>query len=332
MILENPAMLLLMPVVVFIIWFSYKRKNRGAVLFSAPDKNYIKKHKPTQKFNKERILPGVINFFFWLSLILIVFSFSAPKNVTKNIRYLSGGNDFFIVLDVSPSMAVIENGRTRLDIAKEVAEHIVMNSGNDYPGLILFGSNSVVSVLPTPDRNTFFQRLRDANVMDLGDATAIGTAIGTAIYFLRDSPQEGRSIILISDGGENYGELTPIDAAHIAARAGIRINCIAIGSPTSEVVIIDLPHRDRIAGRIIGSYDPALLRKIAEITRGYFLENPTKETIRRITASFRAEREEVATETFFTKRDLSGYFFIPAVFILLLAMSLKIALLREIMP
>jgi hypothetical protein len=323
MTLENPAMLLLIPIVIFVIWFSYKRKNRGAVVLSSPDKFYIKEQKT------KYIFPSIINFFFWASLILIVFSFSAPKDVKKHTKYLSAGNEYFILLDVSPSMAVLENGRTRLDIAKEVAEYIVMNSGNDYPGLILFGSNSVVSLLPTPDRNTFFQRLGEANVMDLGDATAIGTAIGTAIFFLKDPPQKEKNIILISDGGANYGELTPLDASLMAARAGIKINCIAIGSAASEIVVIDIPHGDRIAGRITGSYDPEILKQIAEIGRGYFLENPGKETIRRVTANIGTEKIE--TEMFFVKRDLSSYFYIPGIFILLMTMVFKIVVLRELM-
>jgi len=327
----NPVMLLLIPVLMVAVWFSYKRKNRGAVVLSAPDKQYIEKNKTRSGFNKDRILFDLTNCLFWISLVLIVFSFSGPEIVTKETRYLSPGNEYFIVLDVSPSMAVPENGRTRLDKAKEIAEHIVMSSGNDYPGLILFGSNSVASVLPTPDRNTFLHRLRAANIMDLGDATAIGTAIGTALYFLKDSRQGERSIILISDGGENYGELSPLDASLMAAQLGIRINCIAVGSVTSDKIItIETVFRDRVTGRVSGGYDPELLREIAGNTRGYFLENPTKETIGRITTSLRTGIEE--TEIFFLKRSLSGYFFIPGVLILLIAMFLKIVVFKELMP
>ena len=331
MIFENPVMLLLIPVVLFAIWFSYKRKNRGAVLLSAPDKHYIKMQKTRTWVNKENILFFSANNFFWLSLILIVFSFSSPEIVKKEIKYLSPGNDYFILLDVSPSMAISEDDKTRLDSAKEAAEYIVMNSGNDYPGLILFGSNAVVSVLPTPDKNSFLQRLTEARIMDLGEATAIGTAIGTALYFLKDSKQKEKSIILISDGGTNYGELSPVEASRMAAAAGIKINCIAIGNIASErTIIIDTPLNDRVSGRISGAYHPEILKTIAETGRGYFLENPGKETISRITASLKTEKEE--TETFFVKKDLSDYFFIPGLFILLIALVLKIVVLKELMP
>ncbi|MCL2706169.1 MAG: VWA domain-containing protein [Spirochaetaceae bacterium] len=336
MIFENPVMLLLIPVVIFVIWFSYKRKNRGGVILSSPDKYYIKSHRTKHWYSKGNILIGFTNFFFWVSLLLIAFSFSAPEVVKKDIKHLSAGNDFFILLDVSPSMAIEEDvaspagSRTRLDKAKEAAEYIVMNSGNDYPGLILFGSDSVVSVLPTPDRKSFLHRLQQANIMDLGEATAIGTAIGTAIHYLKDSKQKEKSIILISDGGANYGELSPLDASIMAANLDIRINCIAIGNITSEkTIIIDTALHDRVTARISGSYHPEILKKIAENGRGYFLENPVKETIGRITASLKTGKEE--TEIFFIKKDLSGYFFIPGFFILLIAMFLKIMVLRELM-
>ena len=335
MIFENPEMLLLIPVVLFVIWFSYIRKNRGAVILSSPDKYFIKTHKAKHWFNKSRILHGITNYLFWASLLLITFSFASPEVVKKEQKYLSAGNDYFILLDVSPSMAVVEDptgptgSGTRLDIAKEVVEYIVSNSGNDYPGLILFGSDSVVSVLPTPDRNSFFHRLKGANIMDLGNATAIGNAIGTAVYFLKDSKQKEKTIILISDGGANYGEISPLDASLMAARAGIRINCIAIGSITSErTIVIEKSLTDRISGTISGTYQPDILKQIAEIGRGYFLENPGKEIIGRITASLKTEKEE--TEIFFVKKNLADYFFIPGIFILLIAMFLKIAVFREL--
>ena len=334
MIFENPEMLFLLPVVIFAVWFSYKRKNRGAVLLSAPDK-YCIQNQTKHWLNKDRIFLGLTNYLFWISLLLIAFSFSSPEIVKKDLKYLSAGNDYFILLDVSPSMAVVEETtgpagiRTRLDKAKETVEYIVSNSGNDYPGLILFGSDSVVSVLPTPDRNSFLYRLKGANIMDLGNATAIGNALGTAIYFLKDSKQKEKTIILISDGGANYGELTPLDAAQMAAKAGIRINCIAIGSITSErTIVIEKTLTDRISGTISGTYQPDILKQIAETARGYFLENPGKETIGRITASLKTEKEE--TEIFFVKKNLTDYFFIPGVFILLIAMFLKIAVFREL--
>ena len=331
MILKNPVLLLLIPVIVYIIWFSYKRKNRGGVILFSPDKYYIEKNKVKQWFNKEHILFNLTNYLFFTALILIVFSFSGPEIVKKDVKYLSAGNEYFILLDVSPSMAIVEDGKTRLDKAKEIAEYIVLNSGNDYPGLILFGSNAVVSLLPTPDRTSFFHRLTEANVMALGDATAIGTALGTAIYFLKESKQKENSIILISDGDENYGALSPLDASLMAAREGIRINCIAIGSSMAgeRTVVIETSRTDRVTGRVSGNYNPEMLRRVAEAGRGYFLENPGKETVGRVTASLKTEKEE--TEIFFTRKDLSGYFFIPGIFILLITMILKIVVIKELM-
>ncbi len=329
MMFENPAMLLIVPVVFFLMWFTGKRKNRGGIIFSSPDKYFIENKKEKFRLNKDYVFFKFINFLFWVSLVFIAFSFSIPEAVKKDIRYLSKGNDFFILLDVSPSMAIAEDGKTRLDKAKEAAEHIVASCGNDYPGLILFGSNSVVSLLPTPDRNSFLNRLKQTNVMELGDATAIGTAIGTAIYFLKNSQQKEKRVILISDGDANYGELSPFDASLMAAKTGIKINCIAIGHAGSErSIIIDTSINDKVTGKISGDYHPEILKKVAEISGGYFLENPGKQVIGRVTASLKTEEEK--TETFFTKKDLSGYFFIPGILILLITMVLKIVLLKEI--
>jgi len=325
---DRPLLLLLfMPLTLFSAWFSLLRKNRGGIIPSAGGPHCL-----SAPGAFRIIVSGITDFIFIASLLMIAFSISGPNTVKKSIRYLSSGNDYFILLDISPSMALPHGreGRTRLEAAKETAVNIASSSGNDYPGLIIFGSSAVVSLLPTPDRSEFLSRLESVSAMDLGDATALGSALGTALYYLRDSASSEKRIILISDGGNNYGELPPLDAAALAAGLGIPVSCIAIGSaePDREVVI-DKGDNDAAAVRITGSYHPEILEKIAEYSGGYYLENPGRLAAGRLAAALKSSNEK--TETRIEGKSLAHFFLMTGVLLLSAVLLFRKFITREIL-
>ena len=191
---ENPFFLLLLPLFPAAFWFSDKRRGRGGVLDSASyvcDPESVSRDRINRNLHTAeipgRIMNKAVNLIFMVSIMLIAFSLSGPQALRKSDKYLAMGDVYFILLDISPSMAVKENGKTRLEIAKEAALDIAEASGNDYPGLLFFGSDAAIVLLPTPDRDAFRERLESAGVMELGEATALGKAIGTAVYYLRNS-------------------------------------------------------------------------------------------------------------------------------------------------
>ncbi len=336
---ENPFFLVLLPISLVVFWFSGKRRGRGGILDSASDvcvseavsQGRINRNLHTAEI-LGRIMHKTVNLIFMLSIILIAFSLSGPQALRKNDKYLAKGDDYFILLDISPSMAVKENGKTRLEIAKEAALDIAEASGNDYPGLLFFGSDAAIVLLPTPDKDAFRERLESAGVMELGEATALGKALGTALYYLRNSESEGKRIIIISDGGSNYGELPPLDAALMASELGIPVSCIATGSAAGslDVVVDPGPVRSAVRGKISESYNPAVLEQISEYTGGYFLENPGKLDLGILAAGLKGP--EVKMETEIEKADFSNWFLIPGAVMLLLSMILKVYFLKELLP
>ena len=171
--------------------------------------------------------------------------------------------------------------------------------------------------------------------MELGEATALGKAIGTAVYYLRNSESEGKRIIILSDGGSNYGELPPLDAALMASELGIPVSCIATGSAAGSLDVVVEPDpagpvRSAVRGKISESYNPAVLEQISEYTGGYFLENPGKLDLGILAAGLKGP--EVKMETVTEKTDYSNWFLIPGAVMLLLSMILKVYFLKELLP
>ncbi|MCP5515563.1 MAG: VWA domain-containing protein [Spirochaetales bacterium] len=338
-VFENPFFLLLLPLSLAVFWFSEIRRGRGGVPDSASGV-FVPEAGSQGRINRtlhsaeipDRIMHKAVNLIFMVSIILIAFSLSGPQALRKIDRYLAKGDDYFILLDISPSMAVKENGKTRLEIAKEAALEIAEASGNDYPGLVFFGSDAAIVLLPTPDKESFRERLESAGVMELGEATALGKALGTALYYLRNSESEGKRIIILSDGGSNYGELPPLDAALMASELGIPVSCIATGSAAGslDVIVEPGPVRSAVRGKISESYNPAVLEQISEYTGGYFLENPGRLDLGILAAGLKGP--EVKMETITEKTDFSNWFLITGAVMLLLSLVIKIYFLRELLP
>lgn len=150
------------------------------------------------------------------------------------------GRDLMLALDLSGSMETPDfevRGQAvdRLTVVREVAKQFVAQRAGDRLGLVLFGSRAYLQAPITRDRATLARMLDEAELGLAGEETAIGDAIGLAVKHLRERPAEERVLVLLSDGESNAGVLDPLDAAEIAASAGIRIYTIGIGSGMQRV-------------------------------------------------------------------------------------------------
>lgn len=279
----------------------------------------------------------IIQTLLWLSFFLIAFSLADPHTTEKKIRYLASGSSYFIVLDVSPSMAASKDEVTALERGKAAAQFIAEASGNDYPGLILFGSLTALTLLPTPDREAFLSRLNSAKIMKLGDATALGSALGEALYHLDKLDSAEKRVVLISDGGSNREELLPQDAAEIARGMRISINCIAIAATGTrgdsyfdrESVEIET-EKGKVIGRIISGSNPDLLKNIASISGGYYLENPGEAALERMALSLKG-KESTQEEIYFVKNSFARFFLLMGVALFFASMILKIFIIKELL-
>ncbi|MEE0979871.1 MAG: VWA domain-containing protein [Muribaculaceae bacterium] len=180
------------------------------------------------------------------------------------------GIDIVLALDVSPSMLARDFKPDRLEAAKNVAANFVASRENDNIGLVLFAAESFTGVPMTMDRATLTNYINGIEMGMLGNATAIGDGIVTAINRIKDGQAKSKTIILLTDGTNNTGNVTPKTAAEIAAKYGIKIYTIGIGKNGKALY----PQQDYF-GRI--EYvpqdvvmDEATLKEIAATTGGKY--------------------------------------------------------------
>jgi Ca-activated chloride channel homolog len=177
----------------------------------------------------------------WLALlgalawILLVTAAARPQLIGDPLPLPMEGRDLMLAVDISGSMVeedMVIGDRVvdRLTAVKAVAGDFIERREGDRIGLILFGAQAYLQTPLTFDRQTMRTLLFEAAVGLAGRETAIGDAIGLAIKRLRDQPEGNRILILLTDGANTAGSIDPIKAAELAAREGVRIYTIGVGS------------------------------------------------------------------------------------------------------
>ena len=171
-------------------------------------------------------------FLMWT---LLVVALARPQHVGEQVQMPVSGRDLMLVVDISPSMDeqdMVLQGRSinRLQAVKRVLDDFISRRQGDRLGLILFGTEPYVQAPLTFDLETVRTLMREAGLGMAGRATAIGDAVGLATKRLRNRPQDQRVVVLLTDGANTAGEITPDKATEIAAAASIRLYTIGIGA------------------------------------------------------------------------------------------------------
>lgn len=267
---EEPLYLLLLLLIIPAVYFSHFSRRRGGVFpfsFGIWGGESFK-----GRLKGWRLLLFFSSVFLWLGIGLLLFSLAGPIRVEKEKIYLSRGMDILFVLDESPSMGAGDfYPKNRFETARDLIGEFVRGRENDAVGLVTFGDEAVLRIPPTTDYDTFLQRLSEQKLFTLGGGTSVGLGLAVAVLHLQRSTADQRVIILLTDGENNAGEISPLSAARIVADMGIRTYTIGIGSP-GEVPMESVAVED---GRIYGgyyqsNYNEELLQEIARTTGGRF--------------------------------------------------------------
>jgi Ca-activated chloride channel family protein len=225
--------------------------------------------------------------------------------------YLTHGSDIVIALDVSPSMSARDLGAdSRFDTALSVIKRFLATRKNEAVGVVAFGRDAALIAPPTPDYRAVERRLRDVKVAQYGDGTAIGMGLAVASLHLRDSTAPRKSIILMTDGENNSGEISPETAADIALGLGIPVYVIGIGT-RGEVPLeyVDPQSGKRYSGMYRSDFDESILRDIAERTGGRYFSVQSSDALVQVFSQLGEEQStEVRVKTMLTTRQLYEIF------------------------
>jgi Ca-activated chloride channel family protein len=206
-----------------------------------------------------------------LCWLLLVMALARPQHVGETVQVPVSGRDMLLVVDISPSMDerdMVLQGQSinRLQAVKRVLDDFISRREGDRLGLLLFGTEPYIQAPLTFDLETVRTLLFEAGIGMAGRATAIGDAVGLAVKRLRDRPQDQRVIILLTDGANTAGQLTPDKATEIAGSIGARIYTIGIGAESKV-------ERGLLGSRRVNpsrDLDEALLTRMAESTGGRY--------------------------------------------------------------
>lgn len=215
---------------------------------------------------------------FILGLVLVSFAFgiaalSRPQKVLSYDEEKAEGISIMLTFDVSLSMLIEDmyiGGQpvNRLTAAKRVVADFIRGRQSDRIGIVAFAGETYLPCPLTLDRDWLINNLDRVQTQRVGDGTAIGSGIASAANRLIKEKTASKVIVLLTDGANNSGRLSPEDAAKLAATGGIKIYSIAFGTPG----IHSIPDPRRGTFTPVGQqlFDEKTLMKVAEIGNGRF--------------------------------------------------------------
>lgn len=270
----------------------------------------------------QRWLTLLLGILAWLMLVTAA---ARPVWVGEPVPIPMAGRDLMLAVDLSGSMQehdfILDNRVVdRLTATKAVAADFIQKRKGDRIGLILFGDQAYVQVPLTFDRQTVLQLLDEAFLTLAGERTAIGDAIGLALKRLQNSPEKNRVLILLTDGANTAGSVSPLEAADMAANAGLKIYAIGIGSENEQM-------RNIFGFQLMNpsaDLDEKALKMIAQKTGGEYFRARDTEEMQRIYADLdRLEPVSKESETWRPQQELFRWPLLAAFVFSLLAAVLR---------
>lgn len=222
----NPYLLWLLTLLVpMIAYYIYRTMQGGAAIRISTVEGV--RHAPRTLRYYLRHLPFVMRV---AAFALMIVALARPQGVEEQSRTNAEGIDIMLSIDISGSMLARDFKPDRISAAKEVAASFVADRVGDRIGLAVFAGEAFTQSPLTTDKSSLQTLLARIRSGVIEDGTAIGNGLATAINRLRESDSKSKVVILLTDGVNNRGEMSPLMAADIAADMGIRVYTIGVGT------------------------------------------------------------------------------------------------------
>jgi Ca-activated chloride channel family protein len=271
-----------------------------------------------------------------VGLILVVVALARPQAGTTTAKIFREGVDVVLAVDVSGSMLAedftLGNERaSRLDVVKSVVDEFVVARPADRIGVVLFGARAYTQCPLTLDHGWLRQNLERAEVGMIEDGTAVGSGIATAVNRLRASTAKSKFVVLLTDGQQNAGTLTPETAAEAAAALGIKVYTVGAGTRG----LAPYPATDLFGNKVYRpmsvDIDEDALKKVAEITHARYFRATDTKRLRDVYAEIdRAEKTEFEAPEYTEYRETYAWMLWPALLLLCLETALAETVLRKL--
>jgi Ca-activated chloride channel family protein len=215
---------------------------------------------------------------------LLVFTFSKPFHfqiAQESQPDFKDGIDIVLTMDVSMSMLAEDFSPNRLEAAKKVAIEFCENRPSDRIGLVAFAGEAFGACPLTLDRGVLIQQIEDLNGNEIEPGTAIGVGLGTAVTKLRSDSLASKVVILLTDGSNNYGDISPETAAGLAKSKNVRVYTIGVGSNGDAPTPVITPFGVEMQ-QLPVEIDEVTLSRIASITGGKYYRATDEKSLKKI--------------------------------------------------
>lgn len=245
------------------------------------------------------------------------------------------GIDIMLAMDVSTSMLAEDLKPNRLEAAKNVAAEFIAGRPNDNIGLTIFAGEAFTQCPMTTDHTSLLNLLRNVRTDIaarglIADGTAVGMGLANAVSRLKDTKAKSKVVILLTDGSNNMGDISPVTSAQIAQSLGIRVYTIGLG--TNKVA----PYPMSVAGgtqyvNIPVEIDTKTLSDIAAVTEGNFYRATNNNELKQIYKDIdKLEKTKMNVKKFAKRYEAFQPFALLAVICLLIELLLRNTVLRRI--
>lgn len=249
-----------------------------------------------------RPLPIVLRL---VAVALFIVALARPVNITEEHETTTDGIDIVMAMDISGSMLARDFTPDRLTSAKHLAAEFVANRRGDRIAVVAFAGEAFTQAPLTSDQavvETMLSRLRSGVVED---GTAIGNGLATAINRLRESGAKSKVVILLTDGVNNRGQISPLMAAEIARDMGIKVYTIGVGTRgRAPYPAVDMFGNQTTVMADV-EIDEELLKEISSMTGGKYYRAVNDEALREIYAEINElETSKVQVTNYQTYEEL----------------------------
>ena len=264
-----------------------------------------------------------------IALCLIVVAIARPRSSEDMERVDTEGIDIVLAMDVSTSMLARDLTPDRINASKDIAIEFISQRPSDRMGIVVFAGESFTQCPLTTDRATLINLMKEVQTDLIEDGTAIGNGLATAIARMKDSDAKSRVVILLTDGVNNRGEVSPQMAAEIAKTYGVRVYTIGVGKEGMAPYPVMTPWGVEVKNVQV-EIDEALLSEIAESTGGRYFRATDNTKLAEIYAEInKMEKAKTTVDSFPVYKELFGMYALLALLAILLELVLNWFVIRR---
>jgi Ca-activated chloride channel homolog len=327
---RDPLFLLLLPAVLFLVFYAAKKKKSAGIKFSAGELV-----EGLQGSWRTR-LSARLYILRILSASLIILALARPHSPLADSKIETEGIDIVLAVDSSTSMLAEDfkmgSGRAnRMEVVKEAVRDFIKGRKNDRIGIVTFAARPYTVCPLTLDYNWLLQNVDRIRTGMIEDGTAIGSGIASSLNRIRGTLAKSKVIILLTDGRNNAGKIPPLTAAEAAKALKVKIYTIGAGSKGPVPYPVKDIFGNTVYQQIEADIDEDTLTKIASLTGAKYFRATDSQSLKNIYSEIdRMEKSLGESKGYLEYKELFPFFLVPGLVFLLAEIVLSHTVFRRL--